>query len=406
MAPKAAPTGWQATEQTDLELSAGVSEDLAVVTCPIRHSSPTERECDADFASVRTTIALLCKQVATRISVETWSSRCAACPMAQPLLRSRVPAVDDAWKRDLARRVLAAEPLRVVDAGALWGLQPELESIADYADAIGFDPDEGECERLNRQAADGSRKQRFLPYAVAGVDEERDFHVTKMAASSSLLMPNHRLHGRFPDAADHDVVESIRLRTYAFGPLLEREGVEPEFLKLDVHGVEPEVLDSLNERQWDGLLGVHVEVLFAQLYIGAGTFAEIDLLLRVRGFELYALKRNAALRDGFDARQIASRGQLMFGDALYLRNPDALPYERLSRLAVVAATFDHVDVACKLLERAGEYDAAALVSTAARRPSGLRRMLADGLIRLGRIGTRMNPGVQASYAADDPHCWL
>lgn len=268
-----------------------------------------------------------------------------------PGVRRRLGGVDQTGPKlqALAELTLGGRPLAVVDVGALWGLLPELQPIERFVSAVGFDPDAEECERLNAAAQERGLRQRFLPYAVTGADERRTFHLMRKEATSSLLEPNRDFFDRFPDAERVDVVDRFELDTRAFGPLLAAEAIEAEFLKLDAHGVEGEILDSLDETQLRALLAVHVEVLFATLYRGQSDFGDVDRRLRAAGFELYELKRYSYRRRSFDSARYRTRGQIAFGDALYLRDPDALSPEQRRRLAVVAALFRHFDFAQELI---------------------------------------------------------
>lgn len=249
----------------------------------------------------------------------------------------------------LADRALEGQPLAVVDVGALWGLLPELQPIESFVDAVGFDPDAEECARLNAAAHERGLRQRFLPYAVTGADELRTFHLTRKAASSSLLEPNRPFYDSFPDAERMEVVQRFEIATRAFGPLLAVESIEVEFLKLDAHGLEADILASLTEQQLRGILAVHVEVLLAEMFRGQCGFADVDGHLRAAGFELYELKRYSFRRRTFDSERYRTRGQIAFADALYLRHPNGLAPKQRRRLAVVAAVFRHFDLACDLV---------------------------------------------------------
>jgi FkbM family methyltransferase len=251
--------------------------------------------------------------------------------------------------RALAEKALGERPLAVVDVGALWGLLPELQPIERFVSAVGFDPDAEECERLNAAARERDLNQRFLPHAVTGADERRTFHLMRKEATSSLLEPNRAFFDHFPDADRVDVVDRFELETRAFGPLLHAEGVDVEFLKLDAHGLEAEILDSLDQSQLRAILAVHVEVLFAELYRGQCGFAEIDARLQAAGLALYELKRYSWRRRTFDSARYRTRGQITFGDALYLRTPEGLSPDQRQRLAVVAAVFRHFDLAHELV---------------------------------------------------------
>jgi FkbM family methyltransferase len=251
--------------------------------------------------------------------------------------------------RALAGQTLDGRPLTVVDVGALGGLLPELRPIETFVSAVGFDPDAEECERLNAAANEQGLRQRFLPYAVTGADERRTFNLMRKESTSSLLEPNRAFFDRFPDAERVDVVDRLELETRAFGPLLAAEGIEAEFLKLDAHGLEAEILDSLGRDQARAMLAVHVEVLFAELYRGQAGFGDIHGRLEAAGFELYELKRYSWRRRTFDFARLHTRGQIAFADALYLRHPDGLSPEQRRRLAVVAAVFRHYDLAHELV---------------------------------------------------------
>jgi FkbM family methyltransferase len=251
--------------------------------------------------------------------------------------------------RALAGEALEGRPLAVVDVSAREGLLPELQPIETFVSAVGFDPDAAECERFNAAARERGLDQRFLPYAVTGGDGQRTFRLTRKPAASSLLEPNHRLYEDFPDAERMDVVDRFELETRALGPLLAAEGIAPEFLKLDLQGLEAEVLDSLAGTQLRDILAIHVEVLFAELYVGQCSFADVDGRLRRAGFQLYELKRYSWRRRSFDSERYRSRGRIAFADALYLRDPDGLSPAQRRRLALVAAIFRHFDLAQELV---------------------------------------------------------
>lgn len=264
------------------------------------------------------------------------------------LLRRTSPR-DGRALEELGAYVLGEEPLRLVDVGALGGLLLELDPIQGHLDAVGFDPDPAECERLNQDARSKGLPHRFLPYAVAGSDGKRAFHVLRKEASSSLLKPNREYHDRFPDAQRMDVMRVAEVETRSLGPLLEQESVRPELLKLDAHGVENEILESLTTEQWHDLNAVHVELLLAEHYIGQTSLGAVHDRLRAAGLELYSLRRYASRRAGFDAGRYRSRGQLAFADGVYFRRTRDLETRRRRRLALLAAAFRHYDFALELL---------------------------------------------------------
>ena len=302
----------------------------------------------------------------------------------------------------LAEHALGERPLSVVDVGSLGGLLPELEPLTRWIDAVGFDPDEADCAALEEDARARGRRQRFLPYAVAGSDGVRAFHVCRKPASSSLLAPNGAFHSRFAEPERMEVVRTRELDVRGFGPLLAELGIQPEFLKLDANGVEDELLGSLAEEHWASLLGVHVELLLGEVYLRQSSFAAVHAALVSHGLELYEFKRYAARRAAFDTARHGTRAQVTAADALYLRGGDGLDVQTRRRLGVVAALFGHYDAAAGEFAAAGDEQALAFVERLSRRPGPLVRRLATRLIRLGDLGWRLYGPSAAPWTGDLP----
>jgi len=296
--------------------------------------------------------------------------------------------------RELAASVLGDRRLAVVDAGAAGGLPAAVAPLAEYAAVVGFEPDAAECERLNERARAAGLDHLFLPVALAGDDGTRTLHVTRKPTSSSLLVPDRAYHARYPNAERMDVVDEVAVKTRPLGAVLAELDVRPELLKLDVHGVEPEILASLDEPQWASLFGVHVELLVGSYFEGQASFADVDPLFRTHGFELFHLQRHSLRRKEFDTARYSSRGQLEYVDALYLRNAGDP-----RRFALVAALFGHYDVALAAL---GDTHEAALVRALAARPRRVRRKIATQLIALGDLGRRWYGATGGWSSSDGP----
>jgi hypothetical protein len=126
-----------------------------------------------------------------------------------------------------------------------------------------------------------------------------------------------------------------------------------DFAKLDVEGAEADVLDGAKSLMSSPrLLGIELEVRFPKRPPGATCFAEIDTRLRDWGFELYDLdlyrydRRALPMPPLYDYRDgdrpmlgPAVEGQILTGDALYFRIPEAPPEGALTALKL-AALFD------------------------------------------------------------------
>ena len=167
-----------------------------------------------------------------------------------------------------------------------------------------------------------------------------------------------------------------------------------DFLKIDTQGHELKILRGACQtlRQ---VVALEVEVLFGPLYEGQAMFREVDHLLTECGFTLFRLRRSEWVRRPYAQRPHLSAGQLVFGDALYLKDPcEAMgrgiledPHQA-EALILLALLYDLHDVASECLSRprvAERLDAEAL-----------RRYIERRSRRLESLWKRMR-GARAAY---------
>ena len=246
--------------------------------------------------------------------------------------------------------LLGDTPLIYVDCGARAGRIPKPFRMLRNTQYIGIDADPNECVRLNESARPG---HRYLPAVLGSRRERRTFHVTRNPACSSLLRPDQAFMNQFARIADDFVVErQFDVDTVPLDACLAANDVgHVDVLELDTQGSELEVLTGAENLLHEHVIGVQVEVEFSPMYVGQPLFADVDGFLRAHGFQLYDLSRYRVRRAAVDAA-VATRGQLLWGHALYLRDPRrALPGALSARLAAVAALFDLPDLAVQVLDR-------------------------------------------------------
>jgi FkbM family methyltransferase len=314
-------------------------------------------------------------------------------PIAELLFRDRRRLQ---LERRLADAVLSERPLAVADVGSRGGIPDELAPVKHRIELVGFEADPAEAERLNESALGAGLAHRFLPVAVAGSDGSRTLYVTRKPASSSLLPPEQATYARFPESERVEVVREVSLETRAFGDVLRQEGFAPEMVKCDAQGLDGEILGSLTDDQWRGVLAVHVEINIARNYRGQASVGEVHGLLEDKGLELFSTRRYSARRAGFDAARFNTRGQITELDSLYMRpDPDAG-----ERLAVVAALYRHYDFAHALL--AGHPASPVVERLAARRFPRARQLFAV----LADAGARLAGPPPSPWDADGPRDWV
>jgi FkbM family methyltransferase len=203
------------------------------------------------------------------------------------------------------------------------------------------------------------RGHTYLPAFLASRHERRRFRVTANPACSSLLEPNFALLDTFGTLRDEFRVErEIDVDTIALDDCLHAHGIDAvDFLELDTQGTELEILAGSQRLLAGAIVGVKVEVEFAPMYVGQALFADVDKFLRGQQFELFDLGRYRARRPSVDVG-VPTRGQLLWGQALYLRQADGLTENRAARLGIVAALTGVCDFAAEVFSR--------LASTASR----------------------------------------
>jgi len=210
----------------------------------------------------------------------------------------------------------SAPPVKIIDVGGMSvGRDDFHESLvrAGLATVLGFEPVAAECERLNA-GSDGAR--RYLPHAI-GDGGEAVFRECNYPMTSSLYEPNFPLLEKFQALAEvTQVVRRTPVQTKRLDDIPEAAGAD--YLKLDVQGAELDVLRGA-DRLLDSLLVVQTEVVFVPLYRDQPLFADIDTVLRRRGFAFHRFLGVCGrafkpfLRDGSPSKTLS---QELWSDAL------------------------------------------------------------------------------------------
>ncbi|MBX7247246.1 MAG: FkbM family methyltransferase [Candidatus Sumerlaeaceae bacterium] len=251
--------------------------------------------------------------------------------------------------------------LVLVDIGASGGTQKRWGSVRPRLQVIGFEPDKREFPNLVGK----DPKTRYLNTALFREKCTLQFNLARHQMLSSVFPPNRPVVDQFPNSSDFDVIETVEVDADTLDSQFEANGIRgADFLKLDTQGCELAILEGAVSTLRNHVFGLEVEVEFAELYKGQPLFADVDGFLRTRGFQLFDLaqvfwKRKAAPRIG------NPRGQLIFADALYLREVGSffkllneLPTEaeqtsKLARALYVCVLHGYLDYAVELLDHVG-----------------------------------------------------
>jgi FkbM family methyltransferase len=262
------------------------------------------------------------------------------------------------------------EPLGCLDIGARGGVVDDIDPLGASAFVYGFEPDEEECARLNATLEAGGHpfgELRFLPTALGPREERRTLNIMRHGGASSLLLPNPKVASRFAARERYfDVTRTVSVDTRPLDDVIQDHGVvNPVYMKIDVEGFELEILKGAEKLLGTGLLALRSEIAFLPTRLDQPDFGDISTYLRPFGLMpvgfLY-LATWRSLTDVKHPRKVAgpvpfSRGQLVHGDVLFLRDPATLDDQTndgvtaLTRLAFLALLYDYVDFAHDIFMR-------------------------------------------------------
>jgi FkbM family methyltransferase len=266
-------------------------------------------------------------------------------------------------------RILADLPMTCLDIGARGGFTADLLPLASSVDAVGFEPDPEECERLNRFAATdtgGWRSLRFIPTALGDKDGAGALHLYRQRGCSSLLQADVQLAEGFCRGDYYELEDTLDISLMPLDKAASSFGFrDAVYMKIDVQGAELDVFRSGPELLAGNLLAIRIEVSFIPIYHGQPLFSDIDAHLRVHGFipmsflELHHWRRLTKRKDPDIAPGPIpySLGQMVHGDVLYFRDPGSMPdntpeeVQTLLKAAFLALAYGYVDHAAIILDR-------------------------------------------------------
>lgn len=256
-------------------------------------------------------------------------------------------------------------PIRCIDVGARGAPEYDLLNLGHAVELYGFEPDKGECERLNNLYSIGAslpyRKIVFFPVAIGRKSEKRTLFITKHKGASSLLLPIAEIGSQF-SRNDYVTIESTcEIATMPLDEFLAANSLSKvAHAKIDVEGAELEVLQSATRLLTTTLLSLRLEVSFLATRIGQPSYGDIEAYLRNYHFvpmdflELHYWRRLTKTRPGKKAKGPIpySKGQVAHGDMLFFLSPEQVmqrPMEHILKSALIAMAFGYMDHAYSLI---------------------------------------------------------
>lgn len=212
-------------------------------------------------------------------------------------------------------------PLVLVDVGASGGFSPNWKAASKYLKVIGFEPDEREFTNLQKK---NDKQVVYLNAALSNCSQEVPFYMNRKQQTSSAFEPNRPFIDQFPESERFEVMRKTKIRVDSLDNQLAMHHIEGvDFIKVDTDGSELFVLQGASRVMDQHVFGVEVEVEYAPLHLGQPQFSDLDKFMQSKGFQLFDLKNHYWKRTKGQLLG-KSRGQIIFGDALYFKTVDAL----------------------------------------------------------------------------------
>ncbi len=258
--------------------------------------------------------------------------------------------------------------LTCLDVGARGGFLDDLSIISPLVDAIGFEPDKEECDKLNASVNNLHwRSLRYIPTAL-GTGIFSSLSLYRKRGCSSLIEADQDLGKKYSRGDYYILDDKIDIPIMPMDEASQKYKFEDaSYMKIDIQGAEMDVFDSGKKLMAESMLGIRTEVSFIPLYKNQPLFVEIDTYLRSLNFALMGFieqhhwRRSTKIKypRPSKGKYPFSKGQLVHGDALYLRVPENMPNEtekeknKLMELAIISLALGYIDHAQAVFDKPG-----------------------------------------------------
>jgi len=242
--------------------------------------------------------------------------------------------------------------LTILDVGARGGPLPWVERLAPWSRYVACEPQADAV--VDAPAPTIWRERIVVREALAAQEGPVTLNVTANGGFTSVLKPDQDLAQAYCLVNEMAEVGTAQVPAITLAQAAERYGFgELGFVKLDTQGSELDILRSGEALITGPVQAIFIECEFRPFYQGQPLFAEIDIWLRERGFDLIALEPTSRRRRKPGSRVAYSKPEIAWAHALYVKatpgegEPDALKH--IIRQIAVAMAYDYFDLAADRL---------------------------------------------------------
>jgi FkbM family methyltransferase len=257
--------------------------------------------------------------------------------------------------------LLEGDRIVMLEGGSREGLDEPWQSLEARGclKVIGFEPDIEECERLN---AVTYQTRTYLPKALWNKEGEIGVHIGACPSASSVYPPNPEFLRKYeqPVWEPRVTAKYVSVECTTIDRVLETDGSDCDFLKLDIHSAEYEALQGALASLKTKIFAVLVESWSAEYHKGQRLTGDILTLMNELGFSFFDLgiaaggrRRFASTLNLYGKQQIHGLDLLFFKEpAVFATHPN--PVVKLIKAAAIAELYGFPDYAIEILRHEAE----------------------------------------------------
>lgn len=240
------------------------------------------------------------------------------------------------------KNILSSEHLTLLDIGAAGDMENRWKRISPLVNYIGFEPDERSYNELLKKP---SKCASYTVYqkAVWSKKGSISFHATRGWQQSSHYQPNQNFVYNFPKLERFDLIKKIEIETDTIDNLVDEK---IDFIKIDAQGGELEILKGAN-KTLSHVMGLELEVGLHAIYLNQPMFHDVVNAMDEKDFVFIDF---VSLRRWERSNLNSTMGQLVFGDAIFLRSPEwMIKYhgdnvKKLLRYIAICSLYNRFDI--------------------------------------------------------------
>lgn len=248
--------------------------------------------------------------------------------------------------------------INFIDIGSSGNLNPKWKDLEPYINLTGFDPNEEECERMSA-LPHNFRSLEYLPYALAGDEEEHVLYKTKSIYCYSLLEPNTNWLNRFSFQDLFEIIETEKINTVLLSQVEALKGMDIDIIKTDTQGLELPILSKAHDLI-DKAFFIETETGFVENYKGETTYAQIDLFMRSKDYLLFDLNTDHRIsRNNQFKNESTGAQQILWCEATWMKDyvslfekgslsVDSINREKALKILIVCALQGNIDFGFEL----------------------------------------------------------